>query len=108
MSWSASGQTYTIFTVAGTWGGFSGDNGPATSAWLDQPMGVAVDSVGNLYIADTANNVIRLRQLVEKPAMDRAPSDLAIAGRYVVSSAVFDALRRQQETPTESSRESAG
>jgi sugar lactone lactonase YvrE len=42
-----------ITTVAGNWtGGFSGDNGSATSAELYGPAGVAVDSVGNLYIAD--------------------------------------------------------
>jgi len=51
-----------ITTVAGqgpTLGGYSGDNGPATSAKLSHPDGVAVDSSGNLYIADTSNNVIR-------------------------------------------------
>jgi len=39
--------------------GVLGDNGPATSAYLNQPQGVAVDSVGNLYIADWQNNRIR-------------------------------------------------
>ena len=51
---------YLITTVAGDGaGGFSGDNGPATSAELADPQGVAVDSAGNLYIADLANNRIR-------------------------------------------------
>jgi sugar lactone lactonase YvrE len=49
-----------ITTVAGngTWG-FSGDGGPATSAMLGIPRGVAVDGSGNLYIADTGNNRVR-------------------------------------------------
>ena len=49
-----------ITTVAGNGTpGFSGDNGPATSAQLNGPAGVAVDSAGNLYIADGGNNRIR-------------------------------------------------
>ena len=50
----------TITTVAGnTRQGYSGDLGPATQASLDGPYGVAVDAAGNLYIADTGNNVVR-------------------------------------------------
>jgi sugar lactone lactonase YvrE len=47
-------------TVAGTGEqGFSGDGGAATGALLDSPAGVAVDSAGNIYIADTRNHRIR-------------------------------------------------
>ncbi len=50
----------TITTVAGTGtAGYTGDGGLATSAELNQPYGVVVDSSGNLYIADYGNNVIR-------------------------------------------------
>jgi uncharacterized protein (TIGR03437 family) len=43
-----------ISTFAGTGTpGFSGDGGPAASAELDRPDGVALDGFGNLYIADT-------------------------------------------------------
>lgn len=53
--------TGVITTVAGNGSaGPGGDGGPATSASLqDGPNGVAVDSSGNLYIADTANERIR-------------------------------------------------
>jgi sugar lactone lactonase YvrE len=49
-----------IATVAGTGtGGFSGDNGPATSAQLYYPWGVAMDGQNNLFIADYDNQRIR-------------------------------------------------
>lgn len=49
-----------ITTVAGGGtGGSLGDNGPATSARLSQPIGVAVDAAGNLYIADNQNGRVR-------------------------------------------------
>jgi trimeric autotransporter adhesin len=41
------------------YGGFSGDGGPATSAEINTPTGVAVDALGNLYIADFMNDRIR-------------------------------------------------
>jgi len=49
-----------ITTVAGTGrSGFGGDGGPAVKAMLSGPSGVAVDSEGSIYIADTGNNRVR-------------------------------------------------
>ena len=51
----------TITTVAGNGtAGSAGDGGPATQAELNNPLGVAVDAAGNLYIGDSNNNVVRM------------------------------------------------
>ena len=49
-----------ITTIAGTGGvGTGGDGGDATNAQITQPLGVAVDGLGNVYIADNFDNKIR-------------------------------------------------
>ena len=49
-----------IATVAGTGRtGFGGDGGAATAARIDSPHDVAVDTAGNLYVADTTNHRVR-------------------------------------------------
>ncbi len=53
-----SGGTITAFAGSGQYD-FSGDKGPATAASLYGVIGIAVDSAGNLYIADTGNNRVR-------------------------------------------------
>jgi sugar lactone lactonase YvrE len=65
--------------VAGTGQvGFSGDGGPATLAQLAVPSAVALDSLGNLYIADLANN--RIREVILNPASGR--SQLGLPDRH--------------------------
>jgi trimeric autotransporter adhesin len=50
-----------IYTVAGDGTqGYSGNGGPATSAELNNPLGVAVDSAGDLVIADSSNDRVRV------------------------------------------------
>jgi uncharacterized protein (TIGR03437 family) len=50
----------TITTVAGTFAGFAGDGGPATSAELSDPSKAIVAPNGSIYIADTSNSRIRV------------------------------------------------
>ncbi len=47
-----------VFAGNGT-AGNTGDGGPAVDATMDDPFGVTVDPSGNVFIADTVNNVIR-------------------------------------------------
>jgi len=73
-------------TIAGSGASqnFGGDNGPATAAQLNSPSSVAMDSSGNWYIADTANNRIRmvtpagLISTIAGTAQLNAPRGLAI------------------------------
>jgi uncharacterized protein (TIGR03437 family) len=57
----AQSPTYTLSTIAGAGGtGLTGDNGAATAALLNHPLAIARSASGNLYIADTFNNEIRV------------------------------------------------
>ena len=70
-----------ITTVAGNGTiGFSGDNGPATAAQLNNPMCSAIDAYGNLYIADYGNN--RIRRIVYNETaintINKTPNNISI------------------------------
>jgi len=53
-------QQYTLSTIAGTGtAGYSGDNGNALFAQFSDPIRVALDSAGNIYVTDLGNNSIR-------------------------------------------------
>jgi len=56
----------------------------------------AISMYGCAAVEPGGGDVVRVTGLVEKPAVDEAPSNLAIIGRYVLSPTVFDVLR---ETP---------
>jgi trimeric autotransporter adhesin len=73
-------STGIISTVAGTGSsGYSGDGGLATSAALNYPYGVAIDASGNLYIADTNNNRIRMFSLYLRDTAFPSPSSIVTA-----------------------------
>jgi sugar lactone lactonase YvrE len=70
-----------INTVAGDGtNGFAGDGGPATSAQLDLPIGVAVDGAGDLFIADSNN--MRVRKVVLESSASTFFPQVAVGGGY--------------------------
>ena len=82
-----------INTVAGnTNQGFSGDGGSATSAQLSWPSGVAVDSVGNLYIVDSKNNRIRKVTPLAKPAITGVVNGASFAAGAPISTGSWVAI----------------
>jgi len=58
--------------------GFGGDNGPANQATLNAPGGLAVDDAGDLYIADTGNNLVC--EIID--ANSANPQIITVAGNY--------------------------
>jgi sugar lactone lactonase YvrE len=71
-----------INTVAGNAGfGYSGDGGPPTNARLSDVYGVAVDTLGDLFIADTGNNRIR-KVTAFGPGLSLGNFTLGQAGLY--------------------------
>jgi sugar lactone lactonase YvrE len=59
-------RTGVISTVAGTGvPGYSGDGGSSAGAQLNLPRGIAVDQAGNVYVADSGNNAVRMLKPVK-------------------------------------------
>jgi uncharacterized protein (TIGR03437 family) len=88
--------------ITGTKVGFGGDGSPAIAASLAGPNGIAVDSAGNLHIADTGNQ--RIRTIRNNPAGAVASgqgiiSTTAGTGTYGVSADGAAALTSQVATP---------
>jgi sugar lactone lactonase YvrE len=79
------GTSGIITTVAGTSSAsYSGDGGPAANASLYHPFGVALDSLGNLFIADEINNRIRKVTLLGSPTLILTNVGAASAGNYAL------------------------
>jgi uncharacterized protein (TIGR03437 family) len=101
----APGGQLTLFAGTGT-AGFSGDGGPATAASLKAPAGLAVDSAGDVYIADTGNN--RLRKVTPGGAITTvtaalsAPTGLAFdsAGNLLIAESTAYRLSRMAPNGT--------
>jgi hypothetical protein len=55
----AAGNAYIVAGTPNPTGSFGGEGGPATAAALNNPTGIFFDVFGNLFIADTGNNIIR-------------------------------------------------
>jgi streptogramin lyase len=59
------GTNWVTTTIAGSWGNYGGKDATGTNAQFFGPSGIASDSAGNLYVADTDNDTIRKLTPVE-------------------------------------------
>ncbi|MGH9607619.1 MAG: Ig-like domain repeat protein [Terracidiphilus sp.] len=71
------------FTNPDGTGGYAGDGGLATAAKLNRPFAVAFDASGNMYIADSANNVVR-EVVAVAGAITPASTITTFAGNYAL------------------------
>ncbi len=86
-----------VTTLAGSPGVEGSANGVGSAATFNQPYGLAVAGSGNLYIADTYNDTIRLAQLAAAPSIQNQPANATvIAG----NSAEFSVSATGVPTPT--------
>jgi sugar lactone lactonase YvrE len=77
---NAASSLMTAIAGDGT-GGFTGTGGPAISAELDAPEGIAFDSSGNLYFSDCLNNVVR-EVIIKQGLVAATPSFSPAGGTY--------------------------
>ncbi|MGI8543269.1 MAG: UTP--glucose-1-phosphate uridylyltransferase GalU [Aridibacter sp.] len=63
-----------------------------------QVEGEAISRFGVIEADETEDeNIFKIKDMVEKPAFEDAPSDLAIIGRYILTPDVFDAIERTEK-----------
>jgi UTP--glucose-1-phosphate uridylyltransferase len=61
---------------------------------LSQVPKEKVPSYGIVGVEKIANRLFKIKKIVEKPTIDKAPSDLAIVGKYILTPEVFDYLKK--------------
>jgi len=61
---------------------------------LSQVPKERVSSYGIVEVEKIANRLFKIKKIVEKPSVDKAPSDLAIVGKYILTPEVFDYLKK--------------
>lgn len=62
-----------------------------------QVAGEAISRFGVIDAEEVAPNIFKIKDMVEKPKYENAPSDLAIIGRYILTPDVFDAIERTEK-----------
>ena len=62
-----------------------------------QVEGNAISRFGVIDAEEVAPNIFKIKDMVEKPKFEDAPSDLAIIGRYILTPDVFDAIERTEK-----------
>ena len=55
-----------------------------------------VSSYGIVQVDSNDDDIVKINQMIEKPSIDNAPSNLAIVGRYILDNKVFDILESQE------------
>ena len=83
------GTNWVVTTIAGTAKKSGNANGTGSSARFDRPIGVALDSSGNVYVADTDNDTIR--------------QGLALAATFVPFQGTYNGLAIQTNAPSQAS-----
>jgi len=76
--------------------GFAGDGGPATSAQLSNPISIAMDTVGNMYIADDGNQRIR-----KVSSVDGTITTIAGTGQWGFNGDGIPAIQANLSSPSE-------
>jgi len=91
--------TWSVTTLGGIAGVAGNSDGTGSAALFDTPFGIAADAKGNVYVADTSNDTIRMGYALVAPSFTLAASP-ATATVASGRTAVFNAIATGTPTPT--------